>query len=169
MADGEMILYTTEDGVVSIQLRTYKGTVWLSQAEIAELFQMTPQNITLHIRAIYHENELSAEATCKELLQVQVVMYLDYAEAQAKRRKTITMREWEKKLDAFLSFNEMDLLNHAGKVSAQVAEALVLERFSEYNRKQIQEERNRADAEDVALLEDLQARIAKEHEKIQKL
>jgi hypothetical protein len=79
------------------------------------------------------------------------------------------LREWEKKLDAFLSFNEMDLLNHAGKVSAQVAEALVLERFSEYNRKQIQEERNCADAEDVALLEDLQARIAKEHEKIQKL
>jgi hypothetical protein len=47
MADGEMILYTTEDGVVSIQLRTYEGTVWLSQAEIAELFQMTPQNITV--------------------------------------------------------------------------------------------------------------------------
>jgi hypothetical protein len=60
-----------------------------------------------------------------------VVMYLDYAEAQAKRRKTMTMHEWEEKLDAFLAFNEKDLLYHAGKVSAHVAEQLAIERFSE--------------------------------------
>jgi hypothetical protein len=96
-----------------------------------------------------------------------VVMYLDYAETQAKRRKTVTMRQWEEKLDAFLSFNEMDLLNHAGKVSAQVAEELALERFSEFNRRQIEEEKRRADAEDIALLESLQARVAKDREKIE--
>ncbi len=71
MPQGELILYTTEDGAVTIQLRTSEGTVWLSQAEMAELFQTTPQNVTQHIRAIYAEGELSREATCKESLQVQ--------------------------------------------------------------------------------------------------
>ncbi len=68
MANGEIILYTTEDGVASVQLRTQEGTVWLPQAEIAELFQTTPQNITTHLRAIYADSELDEAATCKECL-----------------------------------------------------------------------------------------------------
>ena len=84
-----------------------------------------------------------------------VVMYLDYAEAQARKRKTMSMHEWDEKLDAFLTFNEKDLLNHAGKVSAHVAEKLALERYSEFSRKQRLEERERADAEDLILLEEL--------------
>ncbi len=71
MSTGEIILYTTEDGTSSVQLRTQDGTVWLTQAEIAELFQTTPQNITSHLRAIYAENELDTTPTCKESLQVQ--------------------------------------------------------------------------------------------------
>src|ERR1022692_200033 len=46
-------------------------SVWLTQAAIADLFQTTPQNITLHIGAIYQEEELSEESTCKEYLQVR--------------------------------------------------------------------------------------------------
>jgi hypothetical protein len=337
MASGEVVLYTTEDGQTAIHLRASEGTVWLTQLEIAELFQTTKQNVSLHIKNILLTHELSPsvvkdnlttaadgkryktklynlsmilaigyrveshrgtqfrkwatthlqeylikgfvmndarlkepggtdyfdewlerireirasekrfyqkvrdiyamavdydpkaeqaqlffkkvqnkmlwatthrtaaeiiveradpnlptmglsswsgprvrkqdvtiaknyldQAELAELNEI-VVMYLDYAEAQAKRRKTITMREWEEKLDAFLSFNEMDLLSHAGKISAQVAEELVLERFLEYNYRQIQEERRRADTEDIALLERLQARVAKKHEKIKKL
>lgn len=337
MASGEIILYTTENGETAIQLKVQDGTVWLTRSEIAELFQITPQNVTMHVRDIYNTNEVDAKSTSKECLLVQneglrsiertvklyslqvvlaigyrvrsfrgtqfrkwatthlqeylikgfvmddarlkepggtdyfeewlerireirasekrfyqkvrdiyatavdydpkseqaqlffkkvqnkmlwatthrtaaeiiieradpnlptmglnswsgprvrkqdvtiaknylnqaeledlneiVVMYLDYAEAQAKRRKSITMRQWEEKLNAFLSFNEKDLLDHAGKVSAQVAEELALERFSAYNRRQIQEEKKHADAEDIALLENLQARVAKEHKK----
>ena len=90
-----------------------------------------------------------------EELNEIVVMYLDYAENQAKRRKTVTMAEWEQKLDAFLAFNEKDLLDHAGKVSAQVAEALALQRYTEFNEKRRQEEKNLADAEELVLLEDL--------------
>ena len=82
-------------------------------------------------------------------------MYLDYAENQAKHRKTVTMAEWEKKLDAFLTFNEKDLLNHAGKVSAEVAERLALERYTEFDERRRQEEKQIADAEDVSLLEAL--------------
>ena len=67
----ELILYTTEDGQTRIQLRADGATVWLTQLEIADLFQTTPQNITLHIKAIYAEGELVAEATCKHYLQVR--------------------------------------------------------------------------------------------------
>ena len=48
-----------------------RQTLWLSQAHLAELFQTTPQNITLHLKAIYSEGELSQAATCKEYLQVR--------------------------------------------------------------------------------------------------
>ena len=328
MSNGEIILYTTEDGKTSIQLRAQEGTVWLTRIEIAELFQITPQNVTMHVRDIYDSGEAEDSSTSKDCLLVQnegkrsverlvkfynldvilsigyrvrstrgtqfrrwatthlqeylikgfvmddarlkepggndyfdewlerireirtsekrfyqkvrdiyatsvdydaksdeaqlffkkvqnkmlwattrstaaelisqranpelptmglkswsgprirqqdviiaknyldkseleelneiVVMYLDYAESQARRRKTMTMREWEEKLDTFLTFNEKDLLDHAGKVSAQVAEQLALERYSKFSQKQRQEERLRADAEDMALFETLQ-------------
>ena len=327
MNAGEMILYTTEDGKTSIQLFPVEGTVWMSQAEIAALFQTTPQNITLHIKAIYEESELEEGATCKDFLQVRseggrevnrklkfynlnmilavgyrvrshrgtqfrkwatihleeylvkgfvmndarlkepggidyfdewlerireirssekrfyqkvrdlyataidydpkseqaqlffkkvqnkmlwaathctaaeliakradssapnmgltswkgnrvrqqdvtiaknylnqselrelneiVVMYLDYAENQAKRRKTISMAQWEEKLDAFLRFSEHDLLNHAGKVSAEIAEKLALERYEQFAEKRKLEDRKKADSEDIELLETL--------------
>lgn len=329
MSQGELILYTAEDGNTSIKLRAESGTVWLTQAEMAELFQTTPQNMTLHIKAIYTEGELTPEATCKELLQVRlegdrqiqrglkyfnlsmilaigyrvrsfrgtqfrqwatihlqeylikgfvmddarlkepngwdyfdelllrirdirtsekrfyqkvkeiyttavdynaksdqaqlffkkvqnkmlwatthhtaaeliveradptlpnmglkswrgsrvrqgdvtiaknylnqieveelnriVVMYLDYAEDQAKRRNTMTMAEWEQKLDTFLSFNERDLLNHAGKVSAVVAEKLATQRYEEFDKKRRNEEKALADNNDIAILESLQS------------
>jgi hypothetical protein len=330
MSHGEIILYTAEDGSATIRLRAEGETVWLTQAEIAELFQTTPQNITLHIKAIYVEKELQLMATCKELLQVRfeggreierklklynlnmilsvgyrirshrgtqfrqwatthlqeylvkgfvmddarlkeplpldyfdewlarirdirasekrfyqkvrdiyatavdydaksdqaqlffkkvqnkmlwavtghtaaelivdradptlpnmglmswngsrvrqqdvtiaknyldqpeieelnriVVMYLDHAEDQAKRRKTMTMAEWEQKLDAFLTFNERDLLEHAGKISAHVAETLALDRYEEFDAKRRKEAKRVADAEDIMLLEELQAK-----------
>ncbi|QOC24086.1 virulence RhuM family protein [Wenzhouxiangella sp. AB-CW3] len=71
MSAGELILYRSEDGRAEIQLRADGETVWLTQAEMAELFDTTPQAITQHIRAIYGEGELSAEATCKDSLQVR--------------------------------------------------------------------------------------------------
>ena len=64
-----------------------------------------------------------------------VTMYLDYAEDQARRRKQMTMREWEQKLDGFLSFNERDVLTHAGRVKAAVAEALAIERYEQFDGK----------------------------------
>ncbi len=66
-----IILYQTEDGRTRIQCRFEDETVWLTQALMAELFQVTPQNITLHLRAIYSEGELEETATCKEYLQVR--------------------------------------------------------------------------------------------------
>ncbi len=69
--EGELILYRTEDGRDEIQLRLADGSVWLTQAEIAALFESTPQNITQHLKSIFAEGELSEEATCKQDLQVR--------------------------------------------------------------------------------------------------
>jgi len=68
---GEIILYQTEDGRTRVQCRFAEGTIWLTQAQIAELFQTTPQNITLHLKAVFAEGELAEEATCKDYLQVR--------------------------------------------------------------------------------------------------
>ena len=68
---GQLVLYRTEDGQNRISCRLEEDSVWLTQAAIADLFQTTPQNITLHIGAIYQEGELREDSTCKEYLQVR--------------------------------------------------------------------------------------------------
>lgn len=66
-----LLLYRTEDGRARVEIRLQDETVWMTQAAMAELYQTTPQNITLHLKTIYQEGELDPQATCKEFLQVQ--------------------------------------------------------------------------------------------------
>ncbi len=66
-----IVLYQTEDGATRVQCRLDQDTLWLTQAQIAELFQTTPQNVTLHLKAIFEEGELTEAATCKDYLQVR--------------------------------------------------------------------------------------------------
>lgn len=68
---GEIILYPRTDGMSALEVRLDGDTVWLTQAQMAELFQTTPQNITLHLKAIFGEGELDEVATCKDYLQVR--------------------------------------------------------------------------------------------------
>jgi len=325
MSEGELILYTTEDDSARIQLRAADGTVWMSQREMAELFDTSVPNVNVHIKNVLKEGEVQAEATIKEDLIVRqeggrqvrrqvkiynldmvlavgyrvqsprgtqfrqwatthlreylikgfviddarlkepggldyfdellerireirasekcfyqkirdiyttavdydpkseaaqlffkkvqnkmlwavtghtaaeliagradpelpnmglttwkgsrvrkgdvtiaknylndkemraldsiVVMYLDYAEDQAGRRRTMTMRDWEDKLDAFLTFNEREVLTHAGKLRASVAEKLALERYESFDSARRDAMRVAADAEDLEALE----------------
>lgn len=320
---GDLLLYQTEDGQTRIEVRLQDESVWMTQAMMAELFQTTTQNITLHIKTIYRDGELQETATCKEYLQVQtegkrnisrarkfynlpaimavgfrvrsprgtqfrrwaierlneylvkgftmdderlkqvvnigsdyfdemlerirdirssekrfyqkirdiyklavdydpkaeetlaffkivqnklhfaisgktaaeliadradasqpnmgltawkgekvrkgdvtiaknylnndemenlnriVSMYLDYAEDQAKRHRQIFMRDWRTKLDAFLQFNERDILTNAGKVSKAVADQLALGQYEKFNQHRLVNE-----AEQEALLDD---------------
>lgn len=330
MSEGELILYSTEDGAATIGLRAIGGTVWLTQLEMAELFDTSKQNISLHISNILSEGELSAEAVVKESLttaadgkayrtkvynldailavgyrvrsprgtqfrrwattvlreylvkgfamddarlkqaeqwdyfdewlarirdirasekrfyqkvrdlyttaidydktsdqaqaffkKVQnkmlwavtgktaaeliehrsdprapnmgltswkgaivrkgdvgtaknylkaeeveelnriVVMYLDYAEDQAKRRRPVTMAEWADKLDAFLSFNERDVLTHAGRLRMDVAQKLAVERFEVFDVNRRAAEALAADEADIAQLEEMEKAATK--------
>ena len=63
---GELVLYATEDGGARFFLRAENGTVWLTQLELAELFQSTKQNISLHIKNVLAEDELPAISVVKE-------------------------------------------------------------------------------------------------------
>jgi hypothetical protein len=325
---GELILYQTEDGKAQITLQAIEGTVWLTQAELAELFDSTKQNVSLHLKNIFDDNELAEGAVVKESLttaadgkryltklynldailavgyrvrsprgaqfrrwantvlkeylvkgfamddarlkqaerwdyfdewlerirdirasekrfyqkvkdlyataidydpksqaaqlffkKVQnkmlwavtgqtaaelivaradphqpnmgvtcwkggivrkgdvgtaknylkaeeieelnriVTMYLDYAEDQAKRRSAVTMAQWAEKLDAFLTFNERDLLTHAGKVQMEVAQRLAEERYDLFDARRKQGDAIKADADDIAALEQIAREI----------
>lgn len=68
---GEILLYQTEDGTTRLEVQVQGETVWLNQAQMAELFQTTKQNVSLHIRNIYEERELERAGTVKESLTVR--------------------------------------------------------------------------------------------------
>ena len=70
MKENQIIIYQP-DNSVQLEVRMENETVWLTQAQMAELFQTTPQNITLHVGNVYKEAELEADSTCKNLLQVR--------------------------------------------------------------------------------------------------
>jgi hypothetical protein len=67
----EFLIFTGQAGEKSIEARYEDGTVWLNQQLMAELFQVQPQNITIHLKNIYAEGEIREASTCKEFLQVQ--------------------------------------------------------------------------------------------------
>ncbi len=67
-SNGELILYQTEDGHTEVSLQASNGTVWLAQNEIAELFSTTKQNISLHLKNIFEDEELSEGSVVKESL-----------------------------------------------------------------------------------------------------
>jgi len=72
----------------------------------------------------------------KELTHLNRIgnMYLDYAELQAARARAMTMKDWVKKLNAFLKFSEYEILTNAGKISHEVAEALALKEYETFRK-----------------------------------
>ena len=328
-----MVLYTTADGKIKIDTIFQNDTIWLTQKKMAELFQVKPQNITMHLTNIYAEEELVLKATCKDFLHVQtegvrqiersrkyynldaiiavgyrvnskratqfriwatnilkeyiikgfamdddrlkqvnkwnyfdewlerirdirasekrfyqkirdiyataidydkksehakiffkkvqnkmlwattgktaaelienrsnsdllnmgltawrgsivrkqdvaiaknylnedeikdlneiVTMYLDYAERQARQKKTVTMEQWADKLDGFLEFNEQEILTHAGKVKAEVAKKIAEDRYEDFNDRRRKAEALMADKEDLKQLEEIEKKLLK--------
>jgi len=83
-----------------------------------------------------------------EQLNRIVSMYLDYAEDQARRRRVLYMHDWREKLDAFLVFNERDVLTNAGKVTREIADKLALTEYEHFDRRRVAVE---AEADETAL------------------
>ena len=71
MEENKFIIYQTEDGQTQINVRLENDTVWLTQAQMVELFQTTKQNVSLHVSNVFKEGELEQESTVKEYLTVQ--------------------------------------------------------------------------------------------------
>jgi len=71
IGDGQIIIYQTPDGKTQLDVKLENETVWLSQAQLIELFESTKQNISLHINNVFKECELDKKATVKEYLTVR--------------------------------------------------------------------------------------------------
>ena len=69
---GQIIIYQTEDGLTNIDVKMQDETVWLTQQQLAELYQTSRTNVSEHIRHIYEEGELEESSTCRNFRQVRV-------------------------------------------------------------------------------------------------
>ena len=69
--ENQIEIYQANDGSTQINVQFEQDTVWLTQAQMAELFETSPQNITMHLKSIFKEEELLESATCKDFLQVR--------------------------------------------------------------------------------------------------
>ena len=92
MKQDQIVIYQTEDGQTQIDVRLENETVWLTQAQMVELFQTTKQNVSLHLGNLYKEGELEKEGTVKEYLTVQ---------QEGKRKVTRKMKYYD--LDVIIS------------------------------------------------------------------
>jgi len=92
-ARGQFLVYQAEDGRVKVDVRLENETAWLTQAHMAELFQTTVPNISMHLRNIYAEGELRPEATLQEFLIVR---------REGERQVTRAVEHYN--LDAIISF-----------------------------------------------------------------
>lgn len=88
-----------------------------------------------------------------------VTMYLDYAEDQAKRRQRMTMADWATRLDAFLAFNDRELLTHSGTVQAKVAQALAHKRYIEFDGMRMHKAALDADTADLDTLRAIEKKL----------
>ena len=129
---GEIVIYQTEGGQTKIEVQLEDETVWLAQAGLAEVFQTTKQNISLHIKNIYEEGELYEDSVVKEY-------FTTAADGKCYKTKHYN-RNWREKLDAFLQFNERDILKNAGKVTKEVADKLALEQYDTFHKHRLAQE-----------------------------
>jgi hypothetical protein len=111
----QFLVYADEAGRLKFDVRLDGETVWLIQQAMAELFQTTRQNISLHVKIVYNEGGLDHEATHKDYLSIRAeggrevrrrltttTSTLVFAEGQAMHRIPLSMTDWVVKLDAFL-------------------------------------------------------------------
>lgn len=88
-----------------------------------------------------------------------VSLYLEYAEMQAKKRQAMTMKDWSEKLNAFLQFNEREILTNAGKVSAEIAKSFAENEFEKFLEGQDQNFESDFDREVKILLESAKQKV----------
>lgn len=67
-----VVIYQAKSGAIELRGDFTRETIWATQAQIAQLFDVTPQNVTLHLNNIFKDKELDKKATCKDSLQVQI-------------------------------------------------------------------------------------------------
>lgn len=144
----DLILYTSPDGETRLDLRVDGHTVWLTQLEIAELFQTTKQNVSLHAKNILEEGELSPEATVKESLTVQI-------EGEREVKRSLQLYN----LDLMLMFSDRPILEGAGAISSAKMKEIAHGRYEDFDAKRRMADAREADVEDLKMLEELEREL----------
>ena len=174
----DLLLYRTEDGRTRIEVRLQDETVWMTQATMGELYQTSPQNITLHLKSLYEVGELGRMATCKKYLQVQhegemkvrralkfynlpAILAVGY---RVRSPRGVQFRRWAtEKLNAFLRFNERDILEHAGTLSIEIADKLAQLKYDKFNDNRLALEAEAESQADDAAFESWARKIEQSH------
>ena len=89
---GKVVVHEASDGEVRVDVRLEQETVWLSQRDMAAVFDTTPENVLMHLRNVFSSKELEAEATTKDFLVVRM---------EGRRRVRRRIRHYN--LDAIIS------------------------------------------------------------------
>lgn len=117
----EFLIYNTSEENISVNAVVKNETIWLTQKAMAELFNCSVDNISLHLKNIYREEELEEKTTTEEISIVQ---------------KEGNRDEFKKSIDEFLSFRRYDILEGKGKISKANADKKVIEEYNEFNKTQ---------------------------------
>ena len=147
----EFLIFTGQAGEQSIEARYEDETVWLSQKLMATLFEVEVPTINEHLKNIYVSGELNRDATLRKFRIVQtegkreVERNIDFYNLdaiisvgyrvnskRAKRHIPMTMEDWAKRLDAFLEFDEREILQDGGKVTAKLAKECAESEFEKF-------------------------------------
>jgi len=139
MNKGEILIYQKDNGNIKIDVRLEEETVWLTQAQMGQLFGKDKRTISEHIKNIFNEGELNENMVVRKfrtttqhgaiagktqeheikLLGLLVEQYLAFAETMAQQQTPMYMKDWIERLDVILNMNGRELLTHAGKISHQ--------------------------------------------------
>jgi len=129
--DNQITFYQSQDGSVNIEVMYAEENIWLTQKKMAELFDCSSDNISLHLKNIYNEKELDQSSTTEDFSAVQNKLH--FAITGETATEIITNRVSSKK-------NKMGLTSWRksplGKISHEVAESIALKEFEKYKKVQ---------------------------------
>ena len=171
----EILFYKTDNGDVRVEILLYQENLWLTQAKMAELFEVQKAAISKHLKNIFESGELLEESVVSKMettdsdgkryninyYNLDAIIAVGYRvnsrkatmfriwanrilkefiikgyvmddERQARRGNVMYMRDWVERLDAFLQFNEEDILHDKGKVTAAIAKAFAESEFEKF-------------------------------------
>ena len=123
--ENDIIFYTDEEGKLQIEVMVEEENVWLTQNSLSKLFETTRNNITMHIKNIYDDQELEENSTSKESLLVQ-------KEDNAERNIPMYMKDWKKEVDTVLTIRHYDILEGKGKISKKEADEKAENEYEKY-------------------------------------
>lgn len=147
--DTEIMMYRSEDGTIEIDVRMEEETVWLSQAQMVELFQSSKANISEHIKNIFAEGELIEDSVVRNFrttaadgknytvkhYNLDVIISVGYRVKYAINHEPMYMRDWLPQVDDFAERYGKGILQNAGTVSRQAAIEKAIDEYKKYRRR----------------------------------